>query len=561
MDPDLSIMTTDITFIPAVIKSLPTAAVVNITIWNMGRTEVSKAKVALYEGAVDETKKIGEQTLAFPCQSSVTVTFPVTIPDGNEHRFYVSIDPENHVKESNESNNIVLKVLYPQATYDFEILSSDISVYPNPVDMFQDVKIISKITNKGTMNAYNVQLKYSIDDPNGVFDIATATVEIPAGTTITNEVTWRANKAGVNLPVTVLVDPFITFAEISKDNNKAYSYLTVNSSTLPNLTISYKDIAITPSPANQRGNANISVLIKNEGFSATQNVKVNFYKGTPGVDGVLIGSQTVPSINSGDSRSVSIDWTNLPESGERIVYIKVDPDNQITESSKNDNDAFITLNILSLPDLTVATNSIDFTPPAPKEGDNVSAKIMVQNRGEQDASDVSVNIYEGKALIGTQIIPVLQGNSQASVAFTYDTTGKTGMHQITFIVDPDNTIVEQRKDNNSAAKGFGIQNSNLWLTEQYISPNGDGVKDNTQFFFRLDSPQTVKVLVVNNKGQTVRTFSGSEFNNTASGNIIWDGLDDNGMVVDDGQYQIKVVDRNNKVFGSLLVNPSSAVIS
>ncbi|TAL66654.1 MAG: hypothetical protein EPN88_08025, partial [Bacteroidetes bacterium] len=354
-------------------------------------------------------------------------------------------------------------------------------------------------------------------------------------------------------PVTVLVDPVNTFTEISKDNNKAYTYLIVNGSTLPNLTTSYKDIVITPSPANQGGNANISALIKNEGFPAVQNVKVNFYKGTPGVDGVLIGSQTVPSLNSGDSSSVSIDWTNIPESGERIIYIKVDPDNQITEISKDDNAAFTTLKILSLPDLAISSNSISFSPSAPKDGDTVSINVMVQNKGEQGASNVTVRANEGSTVIGIQTIPSISSNSQASTTFTYDTTGKSGAHQITVVVDPENTITEQSKDNNSAFRTFGVQDANLWLTEQYISPNGDGVKDSTQFFFRLSSSQTVKIAVVNNKGQTVRTFSGSEFNNTTSGNITWDGLDDNGMVVDDGQYQIKIVDVNNNVLGSLLV--------
>ena len=63
----------------------------------------------------------------------------------------------------------------------------------------------------------------------------------------------------------------------------------------------------------------------------------------------------------------------------------------------------------------------------------------------------------------------------------------------------------------------------------------------------------MKIVVVNNKGETVRTFSGSEFENTTSGNVTWDGLGDNGMVVDDGQYQIQVTDLNNNVLQSLLV--------
>ena len=78
-------------------------------------------------------------------------------------------------------------------------------------------------------------------------------------------------------------------------------------------------------------------------------------------------------------------------------------------------------------------------------------------------------------------------------------------------------------------------------------------KDSTQFFFRLATPQTVKILVVSEKGETVRAFSGVEFENTTGGNITWDGMNDKGMVVNDGQYQIKILDDNNNTLGSLLV--------
>jgi subtilase family serine protease len=66
--------------------------------------------------------------------------------------------------------------------------------------------------------------------------------------------------------------------------------------------------------------------VKNEGFSTATSVKVNFFKGTPGVDGVLLGSQIIPTLSAGESRPVSIDWMNISESGERIIYVQVDPE-------------------------------------------------------------------------------------------------------------------------------------------------------------------------------------------------------------------------------------------
>ena len=298
IDPDLSIKTSDITFIPASVKSLPSNIVINANIWNMGRTPV-QAKVILYKGDISEQNKVGEQVLAFPGLSPITVTFSTIINEGGDYRFYVAVDPENLISESSELNNSASNILRPEPTYDLEILPSDASVSQNPVDIFQDVKIASKITNKGTMNAYNVQVKYYIDEAGIPFDIATATVDILAGATISNEITWRTNKAGANLPITVFVDSFNSYAELSEDNNKAVAYLTVNSATEPNITASYKDIAITPNPANERGSVNISAIVKNEGFSAANNIIVNFYKGVPDAGGVLLGTQSIAALNPG----------------------------------------------------------------------------------------------------------------------------------------------------------------------------------------------------------------------------------------------------------------------
>ncbi len=538
---------------PSSLTVLPTEAVIRATVWNLGRADVAGARVVLYDGAISEATKAGEQVIAFPGQSSVPVTFSLTLRDGNEHLFYLSVDPESLVTESNKSNNTAAKLLHSETTYDLEILASDLSVSHGSVEMLKEVQITARITNKGTTDAYNVQVKYYIDDPGGPFDIATSTVDIPANTTLTNQIVWRAVRTGENLPVTVFADAFNVFGEVSETNNRAIVHLTVNPLTAPNLTVSYHDFVMIPTPARERGNVTLSALVTNDGFSAASNVTVNFYRGVPGADGMLLGSQIIPSLNAGSAIRVSMDWMNILESGEKIIYVKVDPENQIREGSEGDNEAFATLSILSLPDLAISTPSITFSPAAPRDGEPVAIHAVVQNRGEQEVSNVTVTVLEGSAVIGSQVIPVLSGRSQGVAAVTYDTTGKSGPHQIRVVVDPENAIVEQSEDNNQASRTLGVQNAGLWLTEPYISPNGDGIKDGTQFFFRIDPPQTVNVIVVNEKGNTVRSFSGGEFENTAGGAVAWDGLDEEGGVAGDGPYQIQVVDLGNKIFGSLVV--------
>ena len=550
VDPDLSIKPDGISLIPATISRLPANVVISANIWNQGRAAVPQARISLYEGDPASGNKIGEQVLSFAGQTSTTVSFSVPVSDNNGQYFTIVADPDNLVMESNKLNNKASSALAFDATYDLQVLPSDITVSTNPINLFQDLKIIARITNNGTMNAYNVQVKYFIDDTTAPVDIVTQTVDVPAGATITNEVTWRTNKAGNELLMTVLVDPFNVVTETSKTNNKASTTVTVNADNRPNLSVFYKDILINPSPASRGGFATISALVRNEGYLSANDVVVDVYDGVPGEDGVRIDTQTIPALASGASASVSITWQNITLPGERLIYIQVDPAGLISEVIKTDNNAFTTLVILDLPDLVISQNSIVVSPAAPKEGDTMTIAVKVQNAGAQAASNVLVRFAESGNVLDTKTIPAIEPNGTAVAAMTYDTTGKKGPHTITVFVDPDNTIAEQTRDNNSASRVFGVQDAKLWVTEQYLSPNGDGVKDSTQLFFSLDTAQTVTVSVVNQKSEVVRTLGGPELANITAGHVTWDGLNNNGMIVPDGAYTLEVRDTSGKVPGS-----------
>jgi subtilase family serine protease/Tol biopolymer transport system component/flagellar hook assembly protein FlgD/fibronectin type 3 domain-containing protein len=552
IDPDLSIKRDDISFIPATVTTLPTDIAIHAKIWNLGKTGVAQAKVVLYEGSISDATKIGEQVAAFPGESPVDLTFSATLRDGNEHRWHVVVDPDRLVRESSKTNNSAFNAIQPAVSYDFEVSPADIAISPSPVAITKDVRISAKVANRGTMNAYNVLIRCFIDDAGGPIDIAQATVDIPANTVITKELTWRANRAGANMPVAIWVDPVNAFTEISETNNKASVPLTVNGSTDPNLAVSYGDILITPAIAREGGNVTIAAVVRNDGFATASNIRVNFYEGAPGTDGALIESRTVSSLGAGQSQPVSVDWIGITESGQRVITVKVDPDGLIGETNEEDNQAFVTLQILSLPDLAISPASIAFSPSAPKEGDPVTIFVTVKNLGEQEASHALVRILEGETVIGNQMIATVPGNAQGVAEVTYGRPTK-GAHSLRVVIDPDNTVVERNKDNNVASASFGMQDANLWATERYISPNGDEAKGSMQFFFRLNASQSVKVIVVDERGETVRTFSHEALNDTLGGNVTWDGLDERGMAVPDGQYQLKVMGSDGAVLGTLLV--------
>jgi len=239
VDPDLTVKSDDIMFTPGSVSTIPADLEISAVIWNSGRKAVPQVRIVLYDGLPFRERMVGEKQVEIPGQSSIRVPFTVRITDGNQHRFYVSVDPENLVNESNESNNLAARILDPEATCDFVIGSSDISVSPHPADRFSEVKITAKVTNRGASNAYNVQLRYTLGESENRLDLATITTDIPAGQTVSREITWRVTRSGVNLPITVSVDPFDSFQELSEANNRAVTTLTVKDPT-PSNVVSHK---------------------------------------------------------------------------------------------------------------------------------------------------------------------------------------------------------------------------------------------------------------------------------------------------------------------------------
>ncbi|UCG68775.1 MAG: PKD domain-containing protein, partial [Thermoplasmata archaeon] len=112
------------------------------------------------------------------------------------------------------------------------------------------------------------------------------------------------------------------------------------------------------------------------------------------------------------------------------------------------------------PDLSVVTSDIFFDPSDPFSGDTVQIRITVRNIGNEDASNVLVNVYDGDPDAGgdnigsdTQSIPK-SGNRDVFVS--WDTTGLSGLHFIYVVLDPGNSIDESDENNNKASNTITV---------------------------------------------------------------------------------------------------------
>jgi len=77
-----------------------------------------------------------------------------------------------------------------------------------------------------------------------------------------------------------------------------------------------------------------------------------------------------------------------------------------------------------------------------------------------------------------------------------------------------------------------------------ISPNGDGVRDRTRLGFDLSEPAEVSFSIIDENGNRVRElFDDRKLAGDRKHRFIWDGRDDDGAVVPDGTYRMRVFRR------------------
>ncbi|MEJ2347131.1 MAG: CARDB domain-containing protein [Gammaproteobacteria bacterium] len=514
---DLEITDSDIAIAPIRPNVLPTTLGITANVRNLGQTDAKSVRVLLWDGTPGVGTPAGDQTVDVLNRSNVVVNFPYDLKKAGTTNFTVQIDPDNQIAESDEGNNQASASVTTAPSVDLSVASSDISMDKSAPNVGDDVTFTVTLHNNGTLQGQSIQ----------------------------QTVKWRVTVPGA-LQFVAQLDPDNSVAEVDESNNKASLAFTSTAATGPNLAVSYKDLTFSPNPGHEGYPLSIDALVRNTGTVAADNVEVAFYNGDPSQGGTQIGvTQVIPGVAAGGSATASVNWAQIPDNSDKLIFVVVDPANKIAEFTESDNSAFNVLSVLSLPDLAISPADITLSPAFPKAGDTLAIAARVTNLGQQSAQNVLVRAYDGDpasggTLIGEQTIASLDASGAATVNFS-DTVQSSGTTRpIVIQVDPDNQILERYKLNNVANKDVAVQDGNFYVSNRYFSPNGDGVQDSTQLFFRLAQATDVTVDVVNAKGEVVRTLGGADTKNVSSGNVTWDGLDKLGRLVADGDYRLEV---------------------
>jgi hypothetical protein len=169
-------------------------------------------------------------------------------------------------------------------------------------------------------------------------------------------------------------------------------------------------------------------------------------------------------------------------------------------------------------------------------GEEVTVRATVRNLGAAEPA-TSLRVVEGQREVGPVAgvlpVPELAPGSFAALSLAWTPSSPPGERPLLLEVDPDGLVVEQDEGNNASRRTVVVQDADLYFTEPYFSPDGDGVKDQTTLAWRATG--RVAVVVSNARGQVVKTLVDD---GPASGSATWDGRDERGVVTWDGTYTV-----------------------
>ena len=217
--------------------------------------------------------------------------------------------------------------------------------------------------------------------------------------------------------------------------------------TRPDLQFS-GTVSFTPKEPEFGGSVKIKVTVKNLGAAKADGIDVAFYDSGSN----LIQTETINSLAAGGSQNVEITWSGFAE-GENEITVKLDPDNKISEITKDNNEIKETV-VGQRSDLQFDGEPVvkvgGLVKTSVKSGSTVQIELTVKNVGawSLNLTSVRVNLTDDKTgEFLTETISSLPTRSDAKVTFTW-VAKKDGTHTFTITVSCDALLSEKDTKNN-----------------------------------------------------------------------------------------------------------------
>ncbi len=536
---DLEIRSSELVASPSSTANLPTQVTVLGVVRNNGLQPAADVVVQLREGAQDGAL-LGELVLPnLPGRSSLPVDFGYQLTAPGTTTLVLIADPEDLLDEPSESNNAASVEIATTPNLDVATTDQDITVDGDPF-LGSTLHLDLAVRNRGTLPASNVVVRLLLDDSVDPVVLLESTLQLEPGEERSLTTDWTVDRIG-ELELRWVVDPDDLLPEGDESNNLATLSLTTSVATQFDLAVSAGDLLASPLPAVEGAPLQLDVTVRNVGGVDAPEFEVAFHDGLPG-SGTLLGSASGPALAPSASATVTLVVPALAGAHDRVLIAQVDPADALAELDESNNLTFLDLPVLGLPDLLLGPAGLRLSPRFPAEGNPVDLEVVVANLGEQAVAS-SVAVYSGDGHQGAatplaQSSIALDAGASTTLHLQWTWVGSDSL--LTVVADPLDQVAEASEANNHAALTVGIDTGDSFAAPFVFSPNGDGVLEETTFVLRLDQPATAILRIVDDLGLEVLRREPAPYG--ASSEFPWDGRDDLGHLVPDGEYELQLVE-------------------
>ena len=284
---------------------------------------------------------IGSHTSLAPGQVSTgNVRFAWTPSSGGAHRLRFTADIDNHVPESNESNNtyeVTVNVGTPLA----DLVVDDIT-FTTPPEVGVRTIATARLRNVGNASSGNFNIKWFLDGAQVAFG---GHLSLAPGQTSTGNVRfdWTPTTGGTHrLRFSADVDGHV---QESNESNNSFEVRLDLAQPLPDLVV--ESISFTSPPTVGTTTTAVARLV-NLGDAPSGNFDVRWF-----IDGVEVGAGLHLSLNPGQlsTGNVRLNWTPTP--GRHRVRFVADRDGSVAESNETNNAAEVWVDVIEPPTLLI----------------------------------------------------------------------------------------------------------------------------------------------------------------------------------------------------------------
>jgi len=347
-----------------------------------------------------------------------------------------------------------------EQTYLFRLVKfiEEIIFSPSDTQIGDMMTITASIKNQGSSETGNSQVDFYID---GIKIDSQELLSINGEETVTKTFNWVA-EAGIHT-FKFILDVNNTVIEANETNNEKEQDCTIPT---PDLIVEGMSWTMSNQLSNE---VTLTITIKNIGTGTAResNVQYSFDESPADI-------KNITSILAGETFVFS--FITILTSGEHTATIVADYDELIEELDEDNNQKIISFSTTT-PDLVIRT--ITYSPLDASIGDTITIAIKLENRGNTTANNVRLALSIDGFIVDHADIEEMDTITPITIEFTWEAT--EGQHEITVIVDDDQTIAESDESNNSKSRTISFEQPespvNNAPSTQNTSTNDEGLME------------------------------------------------------------------------------------